>query len=228
MSGWDQPFTLENICDDEYATARLATQAPWWEPGTASGYHAPQLRPPDRRGRQAHRRTNPRRFIDEEIAGPLDADFRLGLPKSEYGRVSNVIAPPPLPIDIAALGMDNIMVKTFTAPTADATGSWTDGWRAAEIGAANGHSNARALARIQSVIACGGKVGDVRLLSEETIDKIFEEQSYGVDLVLGVPVRFGVGFGLPTPESVRSFRRGESASGRLGWARRSSSTPRSA
>ena len=35
------------------------------------------------------------------------------------------------------------MVKTFTAPPADATGSWTDGWRAAEIGAANGHSNAR-------------------------------------------------------------------------------------
>jgi CubicO group peptidase (beta-lactamase class C family) len=98
--------------------------------------------------------------------------------------------------------MDTIMVKTGTAPPADATGSWTDGWRAAEIGAANGHSNARALARIQSVIACGGKVGDVRLLSEETIDKIFEEQSYGVDLVLGVPVRFGVGFGLPTPESV--------------------------
>ncbi len=149
--------------------------------GTGYGIRIPrpQLRPPDRRGRQAHRRTNLGSFIDEEIAGPLDADFRLGLPKSEYGRVSNVIAPPPLPIDIAALGMDNIMVKTFTAPPADATGSWTDGWRAAEIGAANGHSNARALARIQSVIACGGKVGDVRLLSEETIDKIFEEQSYG-------------------------------------------------
>jgi CubicO group peptidase (beta-lactamase class C family) len=202
VSGWDQPFTLENICDDEYATARLATQAPWWEPGTASGYHA--LNYGHLIG-EVVRRIDGRTlgsFIDEEIAGPLDADFRLGLPKSEYGRVSNVIAPPPLPIDIAALGMDNIMVKTFTAPPADATGSWTDGWRAAEIGAANGHSNARALARIQSVIACGGKVGDVRLLSEETIDKIFEEQSYGVDLVLGVPVRFGVGFGLPTPESV--------------------------
>lgn len=203
VSGWDQPFTVENIFDDEYATARLATQAPWWEPGTASGYHAQNY------GHligEVVRRVDGRtlgRFIDEEIAGPLEADFRLGLPKSEYGRVSNVIAPQPTrPIDFAALGMDSVMVKTFTAPPTDAATSESDGWRAAEIGAANGHSNARALARIQSVIACGGKVGDVRLLSEETIGMIFEEQSHGIDLVLGIPIRFGVGFGLPTPESV--------------------------
>lgn len=37
----------------------------------------------------------------------------------------------------------------------------------------------------------------IRLLSPDTIDLIFEEQSNGPDLVLGVPLRFGIGYGLP-------------------------------
>ncbi|MFD5811353.1 serine hydrolase domain-containing protein [Rhodococcus aetherivorans] len=202
VSGWDQPFTMDDLADTAKATELLAAQAPWWEPGTASGYHA--LNYGHLIGEVVHRvdgRTLTG-FIEKEIARPLDADFRLGVARSDYSRVSEVIPPPPLPIDLATLDPASVMVKTFTGPPADAAASWSDGWREAEIGAANGHSNARALARIQSVIACGGRVGDVRLLSADTIDAIFDEQSYGVDLVLGVPVRFGVGFGLPTTESV--------------------------
>jgi CubicO group peptidase (beta-lactamase class C family) len=30
----------EDLYDWEMATSRLAEQAPWWEPGSASGYHA--------------------------------------------------------------------------------------------------------------------------------------------------------------------------------------------
>jgi CubicO group peptidase (beta-lactamase class C family) len=41
------------------------------------------------------------------------------------------------------------------------------------------------------------EVGGVRLLRPETIDLIFRDQSNGIDLVLGVPLRFGIGFGLP-------------------------------
>src|SRR3954447_18985499 len=39
VSGWDQPITLEDLYDWDRSTALLAAQAPWWEPGTASGYH---------------------------------------------------------------------------------------------------------------------------------------------------------------------------------------------
>ena len=39
VSGWDQPVTGEDILDVPAATARLAAQAPWWPPGTLSGYH---------------------------------------------------------------------------------------------------------------------------------------------------------------------------------------------
>uniref|UniRef100_UPI003CC80CC8 serine hydrolase n=1 Tax=Nocardia cyriacigeorgica TaxID=135487 RepID=UPI003CC80CC8 len=123
-------------------------------------------------------------------------------PRADYGRVANVVPPPPLPIDLASLDPDSVLVKTFGNPLADAAVAWTDGWRGAQIGAANGHSNARALARIQSAVACGGSVDGVRLLSPDTVELIFDKQSDGADLVLGVPVRFGLGFALPTPESV--------------------------
>ncbi|MGO9466444.1 MAG: serine hydrolase, partial [Isosphaeraceae bacterium] len=58
-------------------------------------------------------------------------------------------------------------------------------WRRADIGAANGHGNARSVARLQSAVACGGEVDGVRLLSPQTIDRIFEVQSDGIDLVIG-------------------------------------------
>ena len=40
VSGWEPPFGIEDIYDWEKATSHLAHQAPWWPPGTASGYHA--------------------------------------------------------------------------------------------------------------------------------------------------------------------------------------------
>ena len=42
----------------------------------------------------------------------------------------------------------------------------------------------------------------VRLLSPQTIDLIFREQANGTDLVLGVPLRFGIGYGLPFPATL--------------------------
>ncbi|TLF73885.1 serine hydrolase domain-containing protein [Nocardia cyriacigeorgica] len=202
LSGWQEPLTWDQMYDQTLACARLAAQAPWWEPGTASGYQA--LNHGHLLGELVRRvdGRDLRQFIADEIAGPLGADFRLGVERSDYGRVANVVPPPPLPIDLASLDPDSVLVKTFGNPPADATVAWTDGWRGAQIGAANGHSNARALARIQSAVACGGSVDGVRLLSPETVELIFDKQSDGVDLVLGVPVRFGLGFGLPTPESV--------------------------
>ena len=84
----------------------------------------------------------------------------------------------------------------MTRPALDALVSRTEQWREAEIPAANGHGNARSVARIHSAIACGGEVDGVRLMSEEGCRKIFEVQTDGVDLVLGTPIRFGMGFGI--------------------------------
>ena len=138
-------------------------------------------------------------FFAEEVAGPLGADFQIGLKPADDGRVSDVIAPPPLAMDIQP---GSVAFKTLTGPVVDANYANTTAWRRADIGAANGQGNARSVARIQSVVACGGEVDGVRLLSPKTIDLIFKEQSNGVDLVLGVPLRFGIGYGLPQPQTL--------------------------
>jgi CubicO group peptidase (beta-lactamase class C family) len=145
-------------------------------------------------------------FFAAQIAGPLGADFHIGLPPSEFHRVTNVL-PPPIPsdsppFDPTQLDPNSVAFKTWTNPTGfPADYSWTEGWRRADIGAANGHGNARSAARLQSAVACGGEADGVRLLSPQTIDRIFEVQSDGIDLAIGIPFKFGIGYALygPTP-----------------------------
>ena len=69
-------------------------------------------------------------------------------------------------------------------------------WRRAQIPAASGFGNARSVALVQSVVACGGAVGTVRLLSRAGADRAREEQFSGEDRILGMPVRWGLGYGL--------------------------------
>ena len=69
-------------------------------------------------------------------------------------------------------------------------------WRRAQIPAASGFGNARSVALVQSVMACGGAVGGVRLLSQAGCDRAREEQFSGEDRILGMSVRYGLGYGL--------------------------------
>jgi CubicO group peptidase (beta-lactamase class C family) len=197
VSGLDQPAVVEDLYDWDKSTARFAAQAPWWEPGTASGYHA--LNYGHLVGEVLRRITGKslKQFVAEEIAGPLGADFQIGAVESDWDRISPVVPPPPLPFDFAALPADSPTVRTLTGPLAEASNANTPAWRGADIGAANGHGNARSVARILSVISRGGEVDGVRLLRPETIELIFREQANGIDVVLGVPLRLGIGYGLP-------------------------------
>jgi CubicO group peptidase (beta-lactamase class C family) len=196
VSGWEQPITLQDVYDWDKSTALLAAQAPWWEPGTASGYH--MLNYGHLIGEVIRRITGQRlgEFFAAHVAGPLGADFHIGLPPSEFPRVANVVPSPP-PSEPPQFDPNSVAFKTWTnPPDCPAECSWTEGWRRADIGAGNGHGNARSLARLQSAVACGGEVDGVRLLSPQTIDRIFEVQSDGIDLVIGIPFKFGVGYGL--------------------------------
>jgi CubicO group peptidase (beta-lactamase class C family) len=208
VSGWEQPVAIEDLYDWKKSTAMLAAQAPWWEPGTASGYHS--LTYGHLIGEVVRRITGQRlgEFFAAHVAGPLGADFHIGLPPSEFHRVANVVPWPPGTFDPARLDPDSLTFRTFTGLLNLPEYSWTERWRCADFGAANGHGNARSIARIQSAVACGGEVDGVRLLSLNTINRIFEVQSDGIDLVLGVRVKIGVGYGLPWPEGLPSVPEG--------------------
>jgi len=196
VSGWAQPVVVEDIYDWDKSTSMLAAQEPWWEPGTASGYHA--LNQGHLVGEVIRRVSGLKlgEFFAQEVAGPLGVDFHIGLDPAQHHRVANVIAPPPLPFDLETLDPNSPTFKTMTGPAPMAETSWTPEWRQADIGAANGHGNARAVARAQAIVANGGEIDGVRLLSPATIARIFEVQADGIDVVLGEPLKFGIGYGL--------------------------------
>jgi len=196
LSGWAEPMTTEDLYDWDKATSLLAAQEPWWEPGTASGYHA--VTQGYLVGEVVRRVSGLSlgQFFAKEIASPLGADFHIGFDASLDSRVGRLVPPPSLAEQVGDLPPDSVIRRTFDNPVVDARVTETRAWRAAEIPAAGGHGNARSVALAQSVLACGGTVGGKTFMSPAGALRVFEEQSNGEDLILRAPMRFGMGYGL--------------------------------
>lgn len=195
LSGWREPVTQADLYDWEKATGLLAAQAPFWEPGTAPGYHATT------QGYlvgEVVRRITGRSLgtvFREEIAEPLGADFHIGMGPEHDARVADLIPPAAgVPSD---LGQPSpLLINVMTNPVTDPLATRSRAWRAAEMPAVNGQGNARSIAQIHMLLANGGMANGKRLLSEAGCRRALEPQVEGVDLVLGMAARFGLGFGL--------------------------------
>lgn len=192
LSGMDEKVEGDALYDWEWMTSALARQAPWWEPGTQSGYHA--LTQGHLIGEIVRRVTGQTigNFFRQEIAEPTGADFHIGAAEELDERIGNLIPPKSGP----APDSKTIAGRTFANPGVDATEPRKRAWRAAEIPAANGQANARAIVRAQTAMANGGQAFGKTIMSEAGTKRIFEKQSEGLDLVLGVPLVFGMGYGL--------------------------------
>jgi CubicO group peptidase (beta-lactamase class C family) len=202
VSAWDAPWTVEDMYDWDKSISQLANQRPWWPPGIASGYH--MVNQGHLLGEIIRRVTGKtvKEFVRDEIAEPLGVDIQIGARAVDDGRIAEVIPPPPVQPSLDTLPEDHPMRKTLIAPPPDASAANTIAWRRAELGGANGHGNARSLARALSPISLGGAANGVQLLSPATIELIFDEQANGIDQVLAIPLRWGIGFALPHPETL--------------------------
>ncbi|CAO2648704.1 Nn.00g096530.m01.CDS01 [Neocucurbitaria sp. VM-36] len=200
VSGWEKVMTIEDICDVPTSTALLAQQAPFWPPGTASGYHSITLG--HLIGELVLRTTGKslQQFIADEITAPLGADFQLGAAEKDWPRVADIIPPPSQaarnPPASPTQRPRSIPEKSMANPLVAAEVAGTAAWRRAELGAVNGHGNARSVARMLSAVSLGGEVDGKRLLTPETVDLIFQEQVRGNDLVVGENLCFGIGYAL--------------------------------
>jgi CubicO group peptidase (beta-lactamase class C family) len=194
LAGITEP--VEHFYDWDTLIHALEDETPWWEPGTANGYHA--LTYGYLVGEVIRRISGQSvgTFIRNEIAGPIGADFLLGFGPEEDARIAEMVPPEEAFADLAP---DSMLVRVMSNPPFDNGAANTREWRAAEIPAANGHGNARSCARILSALACGGEVDGVRLLSQAAIDRAITEQCYRDDLVLTIPMRWGLGFMLASP-----------------------------
>lgn len=212
LPAWDPPFSMAAAMDIEAATARLAAQAPWWEPGTRGSYHASSF---GHLNAELVRRVTGKslgRFIADEIAGPLQADFLLGLADADFARVATVYPaqedkPAGAPKDSAAPVDDPLATEraisartrlgSFSGQKRDPLALFNSPeWRRLEFGGSSGHANARGLGRIMTALSHGGVSRGVRLLSPETIALIFREQFRGTDSYYMKPIRWGIGYAL--------------------------------
>lgn len=210
----------QSLYDWHAFTEALAATEPWWEPGTRHGYHDTTF---GYLVGEVIRRVSGKsvgQFFRAEVAGPLGADCFIGVPEAEDARAAEILPEPaPLPgdttlWDVILRDPTSMAARAFLNPPRAPGGMNTRAWRAAEIPSSNGHSTARALARIYGTLAHGGTLDGVHLLHPATVDAAIMEQSCGPDAILPYPTRFGLGFMLTMQE--RPFGPHPRAFGHLG------------
>jgi CubicO group peptidase (beta-lactamase class C family) len=194
---WQMPegVTPESICDFDLMARSIAALPPMSEPGTQNAYMSLTF------GwiiAEIVRRTDPgrrpfRQFVIDEITGPLAIDdLWIGLPRGEHGRVARLIDPPPR--DIPADAPTRRALPVQVAAREDVYGRHDI--REACIPGANGLANARSAARFFALLAGGGTLDGVTLLSPERVAsfRIPRPEADKVDAIYGYPVRVGSGF----------------------------------
>jgi CubicO group peptidase (beta-lactamase class C family) len=201
LSGLRVPTTVEDYYDWDKITGLLAAQEPFWQPGTATGYHAITFG--HLVGEVVRRITGQSLgvFFGSEIAGPLGADFHIGLPDSELGRCSDLQGVRPSADERAAVAWayanaHPAAMAALTNPALAGDEANAADWRMAEIPAANGHGTAAALATVFGTLVDGSE----RLVSAETLETVCTGQGRFTDLVLGFPLEFALGYALSGPE----------------------------
>jgi CubicO group peptidase (beta-lactamase class C family) len=207
----DATLSPEQVQAWDPVIAALAEQKPFWEPGTAHGYHALTY------GwlvGEVVRRVSGRSlgtYFAEEIAQPLGLEFWIGLPEAQEHRVAPILGGL-LPEGAAAGGLPAEFSTTLVARALNAGGAFTDpgwmnrpAWHAAEVPAANGITNATSLSRLYA-----GLIGTVEggpaeaILTTDQVNQARQVRTFGADQVflsLGFAMdqHIGQGFWISSP-----------------------------
>jgi CubicO group peptidase (beta-lactamase class C family) len=187
--------TPELMTDWDAMCAALAAASPLWEPGTKAGYHAWTF---GWINGEIVRRVDGRslaQFAREELCEPLGIDgFYLGIPDEVEPRVAPLRQDP---LHVAGSAQLNELGLQAMPPqvTSAAVVNRPD-VRRASIPGGGGIMNARAIARHYAMLACGGALDGVHILSQERIDIIRTPRPIIHDEVFGGPGRFGLGYAL--------------------------------
>ena len=192
LPGFAEPTTLDDLYDADLIATRLAVQAPVFPPGTANSYHAVTY---GCLGGEIVRRASGRTLgtlFREEIAGPLGADFHIGLAASAEPRVAELF-PPKNPVDAATLDLTEPARMALSNPVQDPMRPNQRRWRAAELPALNGQASARGVARLAAALAGGGVLEGVRVLSEGAVKAMSVIAADRPDLMLGFNPQWGMG-----------------------------------
>lgn len=191
------------MLDWDLVTSRLAAEAPRYPPGTKHGYHG--ITYGFLVGEVIRRVTGLTvdQAVQTEIVQPLDLDgMSIGVPRDQRERVAELIVHFGNPeraerfaVRAARLRAMRPVIDTFVVPGSDrlfASAEVLD----SPIPAVNGCFTARSLARMYAALAGHGMLDGKRFLSEETLRRATESYSKGLDIVVGFPMRWRLGYHL--------------------------------
>lgn len=212
VPGVEPQVTQSELIDHEYMASRVAAQVPHWYPGSAHGYHGLTI---GTMMDELVRRIDGRSvatFFRQEIGDPRDVDVYIGTHESEERRVVDVL-PQHLTDEQAAImavspirqGGDTLVGMAFNRAVSDPMSELISNNRAARAAgqaSAGGVGSARGLARLYAN-AIGEVDGKPALLSPETIAAFSQIHAVGIDLILGLPTRFGIVFQKPDQDRLR-------------------------
>ncbi|MFJ9442090.1 serine hydrolase domain-containing protein [Kitasatospora sp. NPDC101235] len=202
LIGVDGGFTEADLADDRLIAARLAGQRPFWEPGTAYGYHAFVI---GALTGEVVRRVTGRsiqEIYEERVRVPYGLDFHLGLPEALEPRYAEVLPMLPTPEEAERLAADaaapdsitgiafNLNAASPTDPVAFANSRAVRVLGPASSGAIG---TARGAAGMYAA-AISEVDGRAPLLKPETIAEFARVRYRGTDLVAGNEDVFGLGF----------------------------------
>jgi CubicO group peptidase (beta-lactamase class C family) len=192
----EETLDWDRVCD------RLAATAPWWEPGTAQGYHMVSF------GfilGEVVRRVTGRtigQYLRTEIAEPLGIDVHIGLPAAEHHRCAEMVNKPFvsqvfsfMPYEAAALDDHPMTAASVAAdfiPDDEVARTNLNLWRAMEFPGTNGHVSALGMATFYNALA------QEKLLSREHMELVRVSQGgFDKDVCLGARVAdhgWGLGY----------------------------------
>jgi len=200
LPGFDEEIPVEALYDWDRIIKLLSSQKPWWRPGTKIGYHMTTFG--YLLGELVRRITGRSlgTYFRENIANPLNIDFHIGLSENYDLRVADIIVPEKVfskwQVILAKLLLKKT-VKVFYNPDIEKVNFNERAWRSAEIPSGNGHGNARSIAKVGSILACGGMYDKKKILSKSTVEEVIEPQISGRDVIMMYrPAKFGLGLGL--------------------------------
>lgn len=201
----------------------LERQPPNWEPGTRGAYHSMSagflfgelVRQVDGRDIAT--------FFREELAAPLDLDFAYGLDHEQLRRVAPIL-----------LNEDSVTLKALGDPTSNLARAWrampkAPGFfnsRAFRVGvypSANGHGNARAIAKLYAALSAGGSLNGVRVIGPELVERLRTPLWFGPCALTGREFSYGLAFFINEPQprimgpNARAFGH-PGMGGAFGWA----------
>lgn len=192
VPGFVVPLTSAEVCDWATAAARVAAEPHWFGGERRICYHfhtygfliGELIRRVDGRG--------PRQFLKEEIFDRVGADFQIGLSSPEE---LQRLAPPAMPTDAFVFeGMAGRLAGSIEMVEGF---SWER--MSSENAGGGGVTNARAIARVCAIVANGGTLDGVRILSPEVVALAGAEHAYGQCPYIGW-MRLGLGFGIDSKE----------------------------